>query len=83
MAASQEWTDWHLTPNGWVAGEKKRDSGLMVSQIPTDRVKSVRYMELCNGYSTPFGDSQEQWQSKDDALVQALLDQFGPAPKCL
>jgi hypothetical protein len=44
MALSDEWTEWHLTPDGWMRGE--RDSaGLHPIQAPIDRVLTILWRE--------------------------------------
>jgi hypothetical protein len=84
MAASNEWTEHHLTPNGWVRGNERRDSGQPVSRpIPQDRVLTVIYKETCNGYG-PVHESQDiQWESSDTKRVEELLSKFGVPPKRL
>lgn len=33
MVASNEWTEWHLTPNGWVAGSRREDN-VGITKVP-------------------------------------------------
>lgn len=80
MAASKEWTEWHLTPDGWITGDKKRDNGFFAGKTPPDRVKTVCYIEICNGSGPPSGEVNERWEYKDESLVQMLLDRYGAAP---
>ena len=84
MAASNEWTDYHLTPQGWVRGSERRDTGQPVTRAPPqDRVLTARYKETCNGYG-PVHESQDtQWESDDTKRVEELLAEFGPPPKLL
>ena len=43
MAASDEWEEVHLTPNGWVDGSYKHDFGNRVEEpTPTDAVLTIR-----------------------------------------
>lgn len=82
MAASNEWTAYHLTPEGWVEGDKQRDFGSLIRQpAPENRVLSVVYKETCNGYGPVHGSQQEQWRSADSVLVDELLAKHGPAPR--
>lgn len=80
MSASLEWTDWHLCPRGWVAGDRKRDNGMMPASPPADRVLSTRYIEESNGYSPIHARHQELWRAERDDDVSALLKAHGPAP---
>lgn len=82
MAASNEWTAYHLTATGWIEGDKQRDfSPLLRQPAPPDRVLSVVYKETCNGYGPVHNSLQEQWRSPDEALIADLLKRFGPAPQ--
>jgi hypothetical protein len=84
MAASNEWTVHHLSPLGWTSGDQQRDfAQLRRVEAPLDRVLSVIYKEVCNGYGPVQESQQEQWRSDDAATVTALLDRFGPPPKSL
>lgn len=45
--AAEEWTEYHLTPNGWVIGssyddERPCNERLTDRETPSDRVKTVR-----------------------------------------
>ena len=43
MAASDEWEEVHLTPNGWVDGSYKHDFGNRVEvPTPTDALLTIR-----------------------------------------
>lgn len=81
MAASKEWTDYHLSPAGWTTGDRKRDNSMSKGDIPFDRVLTMRFKEECNGYGPGHGFQEEVWRSTDHQLVAQLLQQFGPAPK--
>ena len=42
MAASNEWTEWHLTPRGWEEGSGRLDGvGVTHAEPPTDRVPHI------------------------------------------
>ncbi|PZR18901.1 MAG: hypothetical protein DI539_15910 [Flavobacterium psychrophilum] len=45
MALSYEYTYWHLTPNGWVAGDSKTDFNSWNKPTPAETLKTVRYTE--------------------------------------
>lgn len=80
MAASLEWTDWHLSPAGWVSGDQKRDNGTQPRAAPGDRALTTRYIEECNGYGAVYGRHQDVWRSPDHRHVELLLMEFGAAP---
>ena len=42
MSASNEWSEYHLTPNGWVEGSEKLDFSRTERPAPADRVLTVR-----------------------------------------
>jgi hypothetical protein len=84
MAASNEWTEYHLTPEGWVVGDQRKDFGdLKRVEAPVDRVLTVTYQEISNGYGAVQNSLQENWRSDDDGVVVVLLAKFGSAPKSL
>jgi len=82
MAASNEWTEYHLTEDGWVEGDQKRDFGKPLSRpTPPGRVLSFVYKETGNGYGPLQGSNNEIWRGSDEALIAVLLEKFGPAPQ--
>jgi hypothetical protein len=56
MSASREWTEWHLTPDGWVAGAFKTDSDAADVPAPPNTVLSFCYEE----YLAAMGESWQQ-----------------------
>jgi hypothetical protein len=85
MAASNEWTEWHLTPRGWEEGSSRLDSvGITHVEPPPDRVLTCQYQELL---SSPYAGWEvnvtEEWRSGDEALIQQLLSQYGQCPRHL
>lgn len=83
MIASYEWTERHLTPNGWVRGSEKTDFSPSTEVAPpVDRVLTVRYIDEQTGYG---GEQrvEEMWRSDDEAKVQSLLAQHGLAKASL
>ncbi len=79
MSASNEWWDFHLTPQGWVDGSYKEDfGGTKEVDPPPDRVLTMRYKEY---QSSPFSRCttswEERWRSADEPTVQSLLAQYG------
>jgi hypothetical protein len=45
MTASREWTEYHLTPAGWMRGSEKTDFDQNEVTPPADRVLTMRYVE--------------------------------------
>jgi hypothetical protein len=84
MSASNEWTEWHLTPAGWVRGSERMDFAQLQSRpTPLDRVLTVTNKEVGNGYGPIHASQQEDWRSDDADAVAELLVKFGKAPKSL
>ena len=82
MSASNEWTEYHLTRKGWMAGSSKFDFGPEnVVTPPVDRVLTCRYREKV---SSPFSSmeqcTQEVWRCGDDAAIASLRERFGDCP---
>ncbi len=79
MSASNEWWDWHLTPDGWVEGSEKLDfSELKEKEVPANRVLTIRHHERM---SSPFSKlevwASEEWRHPDNNLVTSLIEKYG------
>jgi hypothetical protein len=93
MAISRQWTEWHLTPAGWVSGSSRRDGeGNVWRDEPNDRVITFVYQEQTSKAQTdkahpePHATVQESWRSKAagaTAHIEQLLAQHGPCPQNL
>jgi hypothetical protein len=80
--ASNEWTAYHLTPDGWISGDKQEDSSpLRRRPAPADRILSVIYKETSSGFGPVYGSREEVWRSGDAVLIAELLEKFGTAPR--
>lgn len=84
MAASREWTEWHLTQKGWIKGTQRRDfASTLTIPAPEGRVLTYRYTETHSGYGKATGHLTEEWRSESIEKVQALLHEYGECPKSL
>lgn len=85
MAIRNEWTEWHLTPDGWQKGSTRvQGSGNNWTDEPADRVLSFMYKEVATDSTPePKVSYEETWRSKTATDVDALLRQHGPAPQNL
>lgn len=84
MAASREWTEWHLTPQGWVEGSQKTDFGSTPScPIPENRVLTCRYEVTHSGYGKPSHMVRKMWRAENELETQALLEKYGTCPEHL
>jgi hypothetical protein len=84
MATSNEWTDWHLTPQGWKKGSEKTDFDRTDCEPPVDRVITVRWSDyLGHPFATARRGHTTMWQSNDIKQVEDLLQKYGEAPKHL
>ena len=82
MSLSDEWTEWHLTPLGWVRGSNRTDGiGVAAKPEPPDRVLTYRWCEeQSSSYSRANREREKVWESTDKVPVPKLLGQFGAAP---
>ena len=83
MAIRNEWTEWHLTPDGWKRGSTRvQGKGNTWADEPEDRVLSFVYKEVETSASTEARVSaEESWRSKTATDIDALLRQFGASPR--
>jgi hypothetical protein len=81
MAADLEWTEWHLTSHGWIAGTENTGTSLVQRPVPESRVLSLQYIEEHSGYGRPSARWQEQWRSSDPVLIATLIAEFGSRPQ--
>jgi hypothetical protein len=82
MSASDEWTEWHLTPRGWEMGSTRVDfSPTRLVAPPPDRVLTFRYREtLSAGISRTSIAKTELWRSEDAVRIRELMTKFGSCP---
>ena len=85
MSLSNEWTEWHLTPDGWVEGSTRVDFGRTATvPKPGNSVLTIRWREYQScSFAKMECYHQEVWQSDDEELVAQLLAKHGEAPKHL
>ncbi len=83
MAIRNEWTEWHLTPEGWQRGSTRvQGKGNTWADEPADRVLSYVYKEVETGGSPKAQVSAEEtWRSKTATDIDALLRRFGGSPQ--
>lgn len=81
MKLGSEWTAYHLTPLGWVLGDKQREFAPLLSRpAPDDRLLSVVNKVAPREFGTNEVVQREVWRAEDAILIAKMLDQFGPAP---
>ena len=83
MSASNEWFEYHLTPDGWVDGSEKVDfSGVHIKEAPENRVLTLKFHEYL---SSPFSKMDtwytETWRHSDNNLIEKLIKKFGSKPE--
>jgi hypothetical protein len=85
MAIRREWTEWHLTPLGWVSGSTRRDGeGNVWRDEPEDRLITFVYREQTGSADpVPKVSVDESWRSKTAPNIDEVLAQFGPCPRKL
>lgn len=84
MILNSEWTAYHLTPTGWVVGDKQRQFAPLLSRpAPDDRLLSVVNKVSPREFGTSELVQREVWRTVDEVLVSQALKRFGPAPMTL
>lgn len=85
MSASNEWTEWHLTPNGWVRGSEKIDFGKPdIKDPPVDRVMTYTWREhLSSVFSKPSLTVEGCKYFADSKTISDLQAKFGEGPRHL
>jgi hypothetical protein len=80
MAVSREWTEWHLTPGGWVSGSsRKAGEGNVWRDEPEDRIITFVYQEQ------PQVKVEESWRSKTVPAgeIEQWMARHGECPRRL
>jgi hypothetical protein len=84
MSTSNEWTEWHLTPNGWQRGTEKEDFRRIDRDPPPGRVLTTVYTEfLSSSFSSLDKSVETTWRSNDANAIATLQEKFGPPPESL
>lgn len=84
MSASNEWTEWHLTPRGWEEGDSKTDFAKFNKPAPSDRVETVEHREfLSSAFSQLEVTNRVIWKGDDLKLAAELRAKFGDPPNHL
>jgi hypothetical protein len=85
MSASHEWSEYHLTPEGWKSGSEQQDfAGVQTVPPPSDRVLTCRFHERQSSiYSSLDRWVDEVWRSEDAEAIEELLKKYGPCPEHL
>jgi hypothetical protein len=78
MAASNEWTEFHLTSNGWIEGSERLDFGnTKLVEPPKDRVLTRIYREyMPSTFSRLEKFFETNWISDNSELVNSLLREY-------
>jgi hypothetical protein len=77
MSASR-YSTFHLTPNGWVEGSDKLDSGSTERPIPDNRVMTVTFHEHLSSSHSELG--HVDWRHNDEERLKELIKKFGKVP---
>jgi hypothetical protein len=82
MILGSEWTAYHLTPGGWVEGDKQREFAPLLSRpAPADRALSVVYKVVRDSDGAVQESQREAWREPNEVLIAELLARFGPTPQ--
>lgn len=82
MSASNEYTEWHLTPRGWERGTEKTDFQERINRNPPpDTILSYKYYEFM---SSPFSRMERGtnllFGNPEDIATQEFLKKYGNCP---
>ncbi|RUV07435.1 hypothetical protein EOA79_04520 [Mesorhizobium sp. M1A.F.Ca.IN.020.03.2.1] len=81
MSASNEWTEYHLTPKGWVTGTEKTDFNVRERERPADAVQTVKVRDYQSSVFSQVDHTREiVWEAKDSQKIAKLKSKFGEAP---
>ena len=83
MSATNEWTEWHLTPRGWERGSERQDfGGKKTVTPPEDRVLTVRWVEYQSEARAKAQLCHENvWKSEDkELLIEKYKKIHGDSP---
>lgn len=82
MSASNEWTEWHLTPSGWEKGSCKLDfTGTTTKKAPKERVITYQYSEYqSSGFGKVDRGHSILWSSDNKELIDSLTLDYGECP---
>ncbi|OKH55273.1 hypothetical protein NIES2101_04735 [Calothrix sp. HK-06] len=81
-----EWTEWHLTPNGWEKGTFSREGNPQLIEVepPENRVLTCRYHENITINSTWLQKHIiEIWRDSGCKIIDELLEKFAGCPESL
>ena len=78
------WTEWHLTPEGWIPGVTHMVSGGTkgTADPPADRCLTCAFEEFQE--NAPGGVKSlvtERWRSDSKQQIEDLLGKFGECPR--
>jgi len=85
MSTSNEWTEWHLTSEGWLRGSKRMDFQPVKNvETPENRVKTCKYCEYqSSAFSSVNKSVSVEWVSDKEELIAELEAQYGFCPNRL
>lgn len=83
MAETDDSTEWHLTPGGWVPGSSKSTfGGRNEVSAPPDRVMTCEATEYQSSmYAPEVRRWSVTWQSPDSVRLIELQAMYGSRPK--
>lgn len=78
MNISYEWTDWHLTQDGWIPGSFKKDFNPTYKVAPPkNRVLTRRYIQEIKSISSPMKISRKNvWAIRNIHLIKKYFRMF-------
>lgn len=82
MSASNEWTNWCLTKDGWKSGKERKDFTGISGEDIKESLLIIRYSCFFGSmHSEPSISSDEIFRNAPQEEIDFLIKKYGPAPK--
>jgi hypothetical protein len=85
ISTGHDWKDWHLTPEGWIPGNRRADIAekrISAIPVPMGCVLTLRWHTfLPTEHSAPANYYTRVLRGKSEARVGELLKRYGEDPQ--
>lgn len=81
MPDQLEWTEWHLTPRGWLRGTSQTVDGRQSLPLPADRVKTSVFHVRSDEAGVVLATRLYEKVIFNADAARAYEREFGPCPR--